>query len=502
MQLELFKDLTLNLAIFVSSIFFIWIIVNEKTGTITKKKMTLSPIEKMLAGILFGAFGTFIMFYGINVDDGLLVDLRHLSIIMSASFGGLLSSIITGIIIAINRLLLFDGFTIHSYIGALNAINMGIISGLIVLYWKKNNWIYMNLYCVLSITVVYTFLVKNMQILTNTLISFWFLSIVSGYIIFKLINYIKHTSYLQKQIKESLEELQDLKIALDEASIVSITDPNGIITYVNDKFVEISGFSREELIGTTHRIINSGYHTNSFFKDLWETIGSGKIWRGEIRNISKKGQYKWFDSTIVPFIMDGKIYQYVSVRTDVTERKEAVRKMKILSNVDGLTEISNRRYFDYKLEKEWDHSLNVQPLSLILLDIDHFKDYNDTYGHTGGDECLRKVAKKLDEIASIYEYTVARYGGEEFSIILPNTTKEIALLFAEKIRREIEGLAIEHTLSKTKNVVTVSIGVATMIPSTDSRTDDLIKQSDEALYCGKSRGRNQVYFYNNQVVLT
>ncbi|MDO7906839.1 PAS domain-containing sensor histidine kinase [Paenibacillus sp. JX-17] len=172
----------------------------------------------------------------------------------------------------------------------------------------------------------------------------------------------------REELGTSLHQLSDLKFALDESSIVALTDRKGIIRYVNDKFCEISQFSRDELIGRDHRLINSGYHDKEFMQNLWATISSGKVWRGEIKNQAKDGSYYWVNTTIVP-ILDkqgsGRPYQYLAVRNEVTKLKQVEAELQSMMNQMMRIQEEERKRFSREL-----HDGVGQSLFSLVIQID------------------------------------------------------------------------------------------------------------------------------------
>lgn len=201
---------------------------------------------------------------------------------------------------------------------------------------------------------------------------------------------------------------------------------------------------------------------------------------------------RWFMMRVTFFEINNLNY-YVISHQNITERKAAEEEVKKLSRIDGLTNIPNRRAFDEFLKAEWKRCTRLKKtISLVLVDLDHFKLLNDTYGHQAGDECLVEIGSVLQRYANRPGDICARYGGEEFSIIWSETTLDQSRLLSKELLEKIESLKIDNKLSPLGGVLTASIGLSTMVPKVGGDEAELIKAADSMLYRAKSKGRNQV----------
>jgi diguanylate cyclase (GGDEF)-like protein/PAS domain S-box-containing protein len=287
--------------------------------------------------------------------------------------------------------------------------------------------------------------------------------------------------------------LLQLDQAVEQSPVsVVITDPDGNITYVSSRFTALTGYTLEEALGQNPKILQSGQTPGEVYRDLWQTIQAGKVWKGEFLNKKKNGEVYWEEATIAPVLDDhGRILNFIAVKEDMTERKHARDELQKLAITDSLTGLFNRRHFFEVAEKEFAKSIRYhRPLSVILLDVDLFKNINDTYGHSIGDQTLVQIGKLLLEKGRQTDMP-ARYGGEEFVILLTETEYADAKTVAERLRILME----ESPIQSLKGDIhfTASFGVAGMGENDPSETlDRLISQADQALYEAKRMGRNRV----------
>ena len=308
----------------------------------------------------------------------------------------------------------------------------------------------------------------------------------------------------RKEIEEVLYQSRSLlssilNSALDGiAAMQAVRDPiTGTIEdfrclVVNPIISKMLGRKREDLIGklVLRRFLEDIDPT--LFARFVEVVESGEPLDEDF--YYPIGESSWYHYVTVK-LGDGFA---VTVR-DITFRKqtelalqEANRKLELIANLDGLTQIANRRRFDDYLSLEWQrHQREQNPLALILIDIDYFKRYNDSYGHQGGDDCLVRVAQAIAQVPQRPTDLVARYGGEEFVVILSNTDTQGALKVAQAIQDAIADLAIPHENSMISDHITLSLGVASLIPTSDQSLGNLIAYADQALYTAKKEGRDR-----------
>ena len=289
------------------------------------------------------------------------------------------------------------------------------------------------------------------------------------------------------------EQLSDFKDAIDEHSIVSMTDLDGTITFANDKFCDISGYSREELIGQNHRLLNSGNQDTSYWGDMFQTISKGKSWHDEVRNIAKDGSFYWVKTTIMPSFDDtGTIKNYISIRTDITENKQLNEKVSYQASHDVLTGLVNRREFERRLEQLISRSEDGVPHSVLYLDLDEFKVVNDTCGHHAGDELLRQIPDLIKQHTRKADL-VARLGGDEFGLILnacdENNAKNVANIILQSISD------FQFCWKSQCYKIGVSIGIV-VLGDEPTNLAETLKSADSACYAAKDRGRNTVVVYS------
>ena len=299
----------------------------------------------------------------------------------------------------------------------------------------------------------------------------------------------------QEKLQNVQQELSNIKLALDEAAIVALTDTTGVMQYVNDKFCRLSQYAREELVQQNYRMLNSSCHPKEFFQSLWSTIDQGKVWQGEIRNKAKDGSYYWVDTTIVPYLNEqGQPFQYLAIQFDITERKRIEERLRHDAFHDVLTGLPNRALFMARLGRAIEHvkRRSGAVFALLFVDLDYFKTLNDTLGHLVGDQLLVAIARRLESCLRIGD-TVARFGGDEFTILLEDI-KDVqdAIRVAERLQQELQ---LPFYLSGHEISTTASIGIA--LSCTDySQPEEILRDADLALYQAKAMGRTRYEIFD------
>ncbi|SEH07688.1 diguanylate cyclase [Candidatus Venteria ishoeyi] len=329
-----------------------------------------------------------------------------------------------------------------------------------------------------------------------------------------LINrYVKRQIDTQNRIRSDLASQKEQLDLVLEGTQLGLWDWNLVTNYVvfDERWAKILGYELSEIEFTLNSW-ESRVHPDdlaSCYQDIQSYIdGKTSFYSNIHRMMHKDGKWRYIldRGKIVERDINNKPIRFTGTHTDITKLKETENTLqeksseleqvnKILSKqamIDGLTNVNNRRAFDQRIKEEWERChRNQTGFSVLMADIDYFKKYNDTYGHLGGDNCLKYVADALNKVASRTNDFVARYGGEEFIMILPGTGLEQAMIVAEKARNAIESLDIQHASSDCADVVTISVGVVACTQCSNiNHYMSLISLADKALYLAKNNGRN------------
>jgi diguanylate cyclase (GGDEF)-like protein/PAS domain S-box-containing protein len=295
--------------------------------------------------------------------------------------------------------------------------------------------------------------------------------------------------------KEAEEQLRFSSRVFNQAQEgIIITDTAGVITDVNPAFCEITGYSREEVIGKGPRILNSGKHSPEFFNSMWQSITEHGYWQGEVWNRRKNGEL-YAELLTISALMDddGQSRHYVGLFSDITQTKQQQETLELMAHYDVLTKLPNRVLFADRFSQAVAHSNRTETmLAICFLDLDNFKPVNDTYGHEVGDQLLIEVAMRLR--ANVRdEDTISRFGGDEFAILFRDIESMSECEFM--LRRIHESLGQPYNVNDLRLEISASSGV-TFYPGDNADLDTLLRHADQTMYQAKLSGRNTYKLFN------
>lgn len=297
----------------------------------------------------------------------------------------------------------------------------------------------------------------------------------------------------RRQLESVLNSSQDGIVAFESVrQDAEIVDFKCLL--LNRKALEMGQKTSQEFVGALLLEQFPFIKTTGIFQDFVSVVDSGEPLSQEVHFASLQ---RWFQWTGVK-LDDGLVVTF----RDITVRKEMELQLAQLAEQDGLTGIANRRVFDDSLHNEWKRcARSEKPLSLILCDIDYFKQFNDTFGHISGDQALIKVAQAIQNSVRRPGDLVARYGGEEFVVILPETEPEGALVIAQKIAAAVKALRLPSAIKSHSETLTLSMGLASQVPEFHESESQLLAEADDALYQAKAAGRNRMQLFDTLIVL-
>lgn len=294
---------------------------------------------------------------------------------------------------------------------------------------------------------------------------------------------------LNRKIAQQNTTLSEYVQLIDENILSSTTDKNHRIIDVSSAFSARSGYTKTELHGQDYSMLRSPHVADEVYMAIRQYVERGQTWKGELLQKSKNGKEFWTSTTVHPRIDKNGEENFWAIYQDITDKKE----LEVTAITDELTGLFNRRHFNSVLEKELDRARRTSTtLGFAVLDVDHFKQYNDNYGHQKGDYVLTAIGKLLNSKLSRASDFAFRLGGEEFGILFSGLEYQDAIDFAESVRYAINELNIEHKWNSAAPVITASMGFFCITPGAKTTTDEIYRIGDETLYKAKQEGRNRI----------
>jgi diguanylate cyclase (GGDEF)-like protein/PAS domain S-box-containing protein len=500
------KEFVLNVCLLITVLFI--------AGHFSHKRSFLphSPLRnRLLGGIFLGLLGVLMMYFSIRITSSVMSDMRHIPILLAALYGGFSASFIAAAIVAVSRLLILGTFDASTLMTALIMLLLGIMCGYISRFPAKPfiRLTAMNLICILTVAATLYLRLPDKDLALKVIRYHAGFSLIGGLLAYFVTQFLSRANETMRKLKENMQQLHEserrYRRLIESSPDATFVLYEGTILFINEKTLRLLRADRyDQVVGQRMELFLHPDEVAASYDRINAMAASGvAVDKEEQRYFRCDGSMFHAEISISPVHYEGKP-SYMGVVRDVSERKktdiqlrEALAELEMLSNADSLTQISNRRHFDEMLAAEWKKAAHdSRSLSLILLDIDYFKAFNDRYGHQTGDACLKEVAQTIRSSIRQPSDFAARYGGEEFVIILPDTELEEASAAAETIRMEIEKRKIAHASSKISLYVTVSLGIACLQPHLITDANEIVAMADKALYRAKEQGRNQVSIYN------
>lgn len=486
------------------------LVLRARHGSPGRLSVSGERYSGLVTGILFGLAGILLVLSSVPLEGGVRLDLRNMAILAAALLGGFQASLPVAAVVAAARLAQ-GGIDLAPVVGAASSLVAGLLSMLLVRrlpVYRLRTWAAVYAANYLAVIATYALVIPPGALLLRALVYYLIVSLPVLALCYQLHSQLARMNELYAEAQYNGEKYRQLFYgAHDLVYLFTVEEgePRRMVE-VNLAAAQALGYEKEELMALSPK----GLYDPAYLACGRDTEESCLL-KGEQHMFEWSLERK--DGSIIMVEISGRVIRLagelvcLAVARDISLRKESERallevnrKLERLSVSDGLTGIYNRRGMDLHYRIFWDRAVSAgSPLAVLLMDIDCFKAYNDTYGHLEGDHCLKRIAAALDSQASGAGGIACRYGGEEFALVMPGADALKALELASDIREAVHGLALLHAGSTVSGCVTLSIGIAVLPPGEEGPLrEELLSRADQALYMAKHSGRNRAVLWKRE----